>query len=555
MTSPPPLHPVPSRPLHLVLFTAFGLQCGCLPDEGFFDVPDSGPSDAAPQADSSRPEDASSSELSIDGVAVEDWTGETWPLEAMPKRPRLRLSASRPLLPTEDTFLLIEGSVDEEILADLQTPPTRAATRARAVTSTLAGDAAGLLMDVEKRLTSGGVYTLLAAAWATDGEKTLGAPFALALRVTEGDGGATVIATWPADGSSGTPTGLTLAALQLDGAIGAGSLDSSVLLESDDGRPIARQLREVACETIGWASGHCIALIPAETLALGTTYRLRVTEALLDSTGVPLGPFAASFTTTSTTYLSPALLETSCYVDELALSGACLYATDRSVALRAQATGGLRAFLQGGLITSGVFPRGEIFLMVDGLMPATPFNASLRLVDLEGTADESAITVETVVPLPPIALTEVRADALGTEPRQEYVEILNQGSSDLDLQGFAVTDAADKEGDLITQPTPLPAGARALIVADAFDPNDAADVRVPPGIILIRIGTSIGSSGLSNAGEPVWIRDPSGRRITGAPAAASVGGGVCLVRIADDPRRFDREAFAWDPNSTCTPGQ
>ena len=45
----------------------------------------------------------------------------------------------------------------------------------------------------------------------------------------------------------------------------------------------------------------------------------------------------------------------------------------------------------------------------------------------------------------------------------------------------------------------LDPGARALVVADAFDASDASDGELPPGVALVRIGSAIAGSGLSNA--------------------------------------------------------
>ncbi len=101
----------------------------------------------------------------------------------------------------------------------------------------------------------------------------------------------------------------------------------------------------------------------------------------------------------------------------------------------------------------------------------------------------------------------------------------------------------------------MPPGGRALLVADGFDPSAPDDTPVPPGTVLVRMGTSLGSGGLSNAGEPLFLRDPEGHRVSAAPATPPPRAGVCRVRQVDDPRTGAPGSFGYDAEGGCTPGR
>jgi hypothetical protein len=306
------------------------------------------------------------------------------------------------------------------------------------------------------------------------------------------------------------------------------------------------------CPDVGWPSGTCVALTPTAPLVPGHAYSLRVSETVLDRTGAPIGPFGAHFVVAAAgSFVAPALAPSVCGMDELTVGPVCALADDGAITVRARATGPVRAFLDSPFGTrSTVAPRGDVSLRLHALAPSTAFTARLYLVDLAGGLVTAELELETSPPLARLAIAEVRSDPLGPEPRQEYVEVLNSGPVTLDLEGFGLSDRADREGDRIEGSHPLPPGARALLVADGFDPTHADDDPDPPGVPLVRLGSSLASGGLSNAGEPLFLRDPEGRRVSAAPALTT-GPGVCLLRLTADPRAASAEAFAVAP---CTPG-
>jgi hypothetical protein len=198
-----------------------------------------------------------------------------------------------------------------------------------------------------------------------------------------------------------------------------------------------------------------------------------------------------------------------------------------------------------------VAPRGSARLVLDGLAPEHEVLLTATLVDLSGLESRRVFRVSTTPLLAPISISEVRADPLGPEPAQEYVELLNSGAMPLDLAGYALADREDRVGDTVPRTSIVPPGGRALMVSDAFDETHPAELPVPDGVPLIRLGASLGAGGLSNAGEALVLRDAAGQRVSAAPALVT-GAGRCAVRTTTDPRRGDDAAFAVGP---CTPGR
>nr|MDQ3034502.1 lamin tail domain-containing protein [Myxococcota bacterium] len=206
-----------------------------------------------------------------------------------------------------------------------------------------------------------------------------------------------------------------------------------------------------------------------------------------------------------------------------------------------------------------IAPRGEATLELGSLAASAIVPATLTAIDAAGRSRVLELALSTTEPLPLVAITEVRADPYGAEPRQEYVELENRGLDAVDLLGFSLADSPTAAGDVIASSHRLAPGARALLVAEAFDPDDRGDgdrdAPVPPGVALIRVDRSLASGGLSNAGEPLFLRDPGGRRISAAPAEPPPRPGVCTVRTSDDARTGARGSFDYDAASGCTPGR
>jgi hypothetical protein len=146
-----------------------------------------------------------------------------------------------------------------------------------------------------------------------------------------------------------------------------------------------------------------------------------------------------------------------------------------------------------------------------------------RATDAAGNIAESAgVAVSVPDGLLPLAITEVLANAAGSEPAQEFIEIRNLGDSPLDVEGLSIEDA--KAADVLPSAV-LEPGAYALIVPSGFDPAGGADVPPRGGTILVRVDARLGSDGMTNGGEVVRLR-------TGAGTVVSAYGGSVDVSAA-----------------------
>lgn len=512
-----------------------------------------------PRADASGPDGGAPPErapIRVLSLAAFDRNGAEWPLEGIPTRPRLRLTLSEPPWREPDEPLpvwLFAGEADDALAADLADDPLRIATQERAVPVELSTEGAVVELSPTDRLARGAALALGVGAWLRAGSSglRLGEPFVAALRASaDPEAGARATDSWPPDGAASVPPSIPELVVRFDGPV-RGVREGLVLLEEDGGE-VPAAARPAACEEHGWADGECAVLAPARPLAPSAMHRLVVREAVLDATGAPVGPWSARFTTApDDDGEPPALLPLPCALDEVAIDAGCVLADDARVTLRVQASEPVRLVLSiAGRTLLSVAPRGSAALGAGGLPPDTALAAILRAEDLGGNVVEFPLALRTTEPLATLSIVEVRADPLGAEPRQEYVEILNYGSAPLDLEGVSIADRPDSMGDVLARGHRLAPGQRALLVADGFDPEDPADVPVPPGVPLVRIGASLATGGLTNAGEALFLRDAALRRLSASPAL-SAGPGACIVRVGADPRRGAPEDFSTGP---CTPG-
>jgi hypothetical protein len=141
------------------------------------------------------------------------------------------------------------------------------------------------------------------------------------------------------------------------------------------------------------------------------------------------------------------------------------------------------------------------------------------------------------------------ANPAGAEPSQEWVELYNDGADDVSLAGFVLEDGGGR--------TPLPdaslaSGAFALVAPEAFIADDGVDPQPAPGALLIRV-PALGRAGLSNEGETLTLRDPSGTIVSTFPAVKTKNG-VSTARVAPDAPDADPSSFVPSPNGSATPG-
>jgi hypothetical protein len=191
-------------------------------------------------------------------------------------------------------------------------------------------------------------------------------------------------------------------------------------------------------------------------------------------------------------------------------------------------------------------------LELAGLRPDTDYALKLDQIDARLERESLAWMFHTPRPLARLTISEVNADPAGREPSQEYVELWNYGDAAVALEGMRLSDDAHEPGTALPAVGVLHPDARALLVADSFDPNNPADVAPAVGCVLVHVGKAVTRAGLANAGEKLYLRDAENRRLSATPDTPAPKPQQCLERDSNDPRTGEPGSFALRPD--CTPG-
>jgi hypothetical protein len=484
---------------------------------------------------------------------VHDVAGAGWPTTSVPRRPRLTLRIPGGAEGDPEPVLLVRGEPSSALLADLERAPLTATTLALIVPCTSNRDADDVTLVPDAPLELAASYTLLLAGWARRRDGTAHASvLAFTVTVAQSRAGAMLVGTFPPDRASGLPVEMPRVLLALDDDV-SGTEDVHVVRA--DGEPVPLSRRTIPCEEAGFDAPACIALDLERVLEPGTLYALVVGEGLRDRGGASIGPLETSFVTGTGAQPPTMLLAQTCAPDETSAEGACLLVQDDTVRARmttTQATYGFAEML--GIRYPFFAPRGEIALVIRELPPATPHELTLFATDARGDVLTRTWPVTTLETMPAIVIAEVRHDPSGPEPGQEYVELWNTGAAEADLSSFTISDRVDATGDVLPLGTRVEPFGRLLLVADAFEALHPEDVPVPQGVRLVRIGSALATSGISNGGEPIFLRDALGRRVAEAPAIASRGEGRCVVRAHGEGRVALPGEYVVLEGAPCTPG-
>jgi hypothetical protein len=304
-----------------------------------------------------------------------------------------------------------------------------------------------------------------------------------------------------------------------------------------------------ACE----GTDRCVIAIP-EPLEPVREYSVDASETR-DAEGLAARGSPGFMTGRELDAVPPGLGPTACTPSELALGPACASVRDVSLAVRLRTDERAVAFVEIGARRGDGGEAGtEHRVIVTDLTPDTELQITVGATDAAGNvARVEALAVRTLPPLAPIVVTEVYADAAGPEPAQEFVEIANVGPADVDLEGFTIADSGGP-GRAIGAGAVLGPGQYGLFVADRFDPASALDPPVAPGAPLFRVGSSLGTNGLLNAGETVMLLDPAGHELSRCPAFLAPRAGVSVQRIAPDADEGAPASWAEDPEVGATGG-
>ncbi|MBN2196132.1 MAG: lamin tail domain-containing protein [Polyangiaceae bacterium] len=265
---------------------------------------------------------------------------------------------------------------------------------------------------------------------------------------------------------------------------------------------------------------------------------------------VPLPPAIAGFA------VSPAPLvhaeqvlpePCGCVEPEVAVGPACLTVLDDRLNLRGP-NAPIHALFTPGEAGAAILP-GET-LVVPGLIPGSAFSVLATLLLPNGEVTEVPYTGVTGAAEPHVVLNEVLANAVGAEPAAEWVEIFNDGTETVSLEGYTVADLA---AEVELPPASLPPGAFALVVSEGYAPDPEVDAAPSPGTLLLRV-PRLGQGGLANRGELLRLRSPDGVVRSRFPARAADEAGTSIARRA--PWLADDVASAFGPHAApgASPG-
>lgn len=228
----------------------------------------------------------------------------------------------------------------------------------------------------------------------------------------------------------------------------------------------------------------------------------------------------------------------SCVASERMIAFGCLTVEDDRVIVRSRVDALWVVGLDGVEDTIAVAGAGSRFL-VRGLTPSSVAALRVETLTSSGWAEED-VTVHTAAGRGRPVLNEVYADAVGPEPAQEWIEIVNDGTRAVELRGLAIEDVGGHT--VLPEDAPeLSPGEYVIIAPAALDASGLYDVALGPDVTIIRV-EKLGKNGLSNSGEIVRLVDPTGAVISAFPARKyKVGESVSRQTpwaLDDDPSAF-----------------
>jgi hypothetical protein len=203
-----------------------------------------------------------------------------------------------------------------------------------------------------------------------------------------------------------------------------------------------------------------------------------------------------------------------------------------------------------GAASASLAAGPELRPVLRGLVPGTNAELALRIFLRDGTELVATPSVVTGQQRPHVVINEVFADALGPEPAQEWLELVNDGARAVELSELGVVDGGSNEPGWLP-PHLLEPGAFALVVREDFDAAGTWDAPPLARTSILRV-PELGSNGLSNSGERIALVARNGSTVSSVPALSSRSG-TSWARVepscADVP-----ECFALHADPGASPG-
>jgi len=425
--------------------------------------------------------------------------------------------------PASDDIALVKGKLSNRELKDLQTGDESSALQERLVPFLAWNDDDSLHIAPQ--------------AWIEPGEiLTIGAPFGgwtHTFRIEDPDAAPRLQRVWPPidAASSGTFAVWCLAVPARGEARSAGR---TLALEPG---PVLGRLRTGSLEGIGrdcvsWEALDPpmgpIAPPPFALLEDGLTARVDPTPIVpswVDETGSHAG----------------------CGAGRVPIGPACARVMDDRIEVSLDSGAWWFAVRAGAMVRAGPLSR-EAPMIWRNLTPSTELAWEAYGADLRGDKRAWQGRLRTEAPMAHVVINEVMANPSGAEPEQEWVELYNDGALGVDLEGWIIEDP----GGVATLPSGrLEPGRFALVVNEGFREDTWPDPAPAEGAVILRV-PKLGNQGLSNGGEPLQLKDVTGRTMSGFLPRASPKAGQSIARRFPDAVDWLEGSFV--SCSTSSPG-
>jgi hypothetical protein len=234
----------------------------------------------------------------------------------------------------------------------------------------------------------------------------------------------------------------------------------------------------------------------------------------------------------------PPLASLVCAPEELPLGPSCATVEDDRLILR-----GLDVptfwMLEAEALSLALPVGPNARVVVRGLVPDSVFELSVTVLDAAGRATKDRAALDTRSVQARVVINEVLADAIGPEPAQEWIELVNDGRTAVDLDRWTLEDVG---GSVSLPAYRLEPGAFVLVVSEGFSGKSAWDIAPEPDTAVVAVH-ELGKNGLANSGEPLLLRSPEGAIASRFPGMPKPRPGVSVARTApwaldDDPASF-----------------
>ncbi len=219
----------------------------------------------------------------------------------------------------------------------------------------------------------------------------------------------------------------------------------------------------------------------------------------------------------------------SCNSNEVPFGPGCAHVSDDRVTITAGDEPSLLSTRAPAHVVAGPLDADHP-LVLRPLTPRTTYQIPIAYVDTSGLEILDTVQFQTLERQSHVVINEVMAHPEGQEPAQEWIELYNDGVDAVSLDRWVLEDS----GGTSSLPSfSLPPAHFALVVGSDFAARSAHDKPPAAGTALLRV-SKLGSRGLSNIGELIRLRDPSGHVVSSVPAIATPKPGYSISRVFPD---------------------